>query len=80
MNFEDMQQSLSREIVEDKLVEYFEMMFDFKATCAKFPYFSNVENVELRVLKKEMVIRDLPSVDQWRIVEQFGKNKYKLHQ
>ena len=64
MKFEDIQQSLSRKIVVDKLAGYFEMMFNFKATCAKFPYFSYVENVELRVLEKEMVNLDFPTTDQ----------------
>ena len=62
----------------DKLPKDFEMLFDFKATCAKLSYFSYVDNVELRVLEKEMFNMDLPIVDQWKTVEQFGKNKYKL--
>ena len=73
--FEDMQQSLSGKIVVDKLAEYFEMMFNFKATCAKLSYFSYVENVELRVLEKEMVNLDFPTVNQWKTIEQFGKKK-----
>ena len=32
--FEDMQQSLSGKTKVDKLAEDFEMLFDFKATCA----------------------------------------------
>ena len=76
--FEDMQQSLSGKIVVDKLVGDFVMLFDFKATCAKLIDFSYVENVELKVLAKEMVNLGLPTVDQWKTIEQFGKNKYKL--
>ena len=64
----------------DKLDEDFEMLFDFKATCAKLSYFSYVENVELIVLAKEMANLDFPMVDQWKIIEQFGKNKYKMCQ
>ena len=77
--FEDMQQSLSGKIVVDKLAEYIEMLFTFKSICAKFLDFSYVENVELRVLEKEIVNLYFPSINQWKTVEQFGKNKYKLH-
>ena len=75
-----MQQSLSRKITIDNLDGDFEMMIDFKATCAKLQYFSYVENVELRVLEKEMINLDLPTIGQWKIIENFGKRKYKLRQ
>ena len=77
--FDDMQQSLSGKVVVDKLARDFEMLFDFKATCAKLSDFSYVENVELRVLAKEMINLDLPAIDQWKIIENFGKSKYRLH-
>ena len=70
-NFEDMQQSLSGKIVVDKLAEDFEMLFDFKATCAKLSYFSYVENVELRVLEKKMINMYFLDVDQWNTIEIF---------
>ena len=39
--FDDMQQeSLSGKVVIDKLAGDFNMMFEFKATCTKFPIFS----------------------------------------
>ena len=78
--FEDMKQLFSGRIVVDKLAEYFEMLFDFKATCAKLPYFSYVENVELRVLEKEMINLHFPTIGPWKIIENFGKRKYKLRQ
>ena len=62
----------------DKLAGYFEMLFDFKATCAKLAEFSYVENVEVKVLENDMFNLDFPIVDQWKTVEHFGKNKYKL--
>ena len=64
----------------EKLAGEFEMAFDFKATCTKFPEFSYAENMELRVLVKEMINLDLPAVDQWIIIENYGKCKYKVHQ
>ena len=40
-HFDDMHhQSLYGKIVIDKLVRDFEVMFNFKATCTKLPYFS----------------------------------------
>ena len=80
-NFDDMQhQSLSGKAVIDKLVGDFNMMFEFKATCTKFPNFSYSEDIELGVLAKEMINLDLPVVDQWKIIENYGKSKYKLGQ
>ena len=76
--FDDMQQSLSGKIVVDKLAGDFGLLFYFKATCAKLADFSYVDNLHLRVLVKEMVNLDFPTIDQWKTVEQFGKNKYKL--
>ena len=62
-HFDDMQQqSLSRKTVIDKLDGDFEMLFEFKAMCAK-----------------EKINLDLLVIDQWKIIENYGKNKYKLH-
>ena len=77
--FKDMQQSLSGKVIVDKLSYAFELLFSFKSTCAWFPYFSYREHVELRVLEKEMASLDLPSIDQWKLVEKYGISKYKMH-
>ena len=79
MQFDDMQQYLFGKIVVDKLAGDFEMVFYFKATCAKMEDYSYVENVELKVLEKEMVNLVFPNVNQWNTVEHFGKNIYRLH-
>ena len=63
------QQSLSGKTVIDKLVEYFQMLFDFKATCAKLPDFSYPENMDLSVLAKETISLDVLAADQWKIIE-----------
>ena len=62
-------QFLSRKTVIDKLTVNFEMLFDFKAICTNFPEFSYVENVELSVMEKEMISLDLPTTDQWKLVD-----------
>ena len=64
----------------DKLTIDFEMFFDFKAICTQLPEFSYAENVELSVMAKEMINLDLPTTDQWKLVDNYGKSKYKLHQ
>ena len=73
-----MQQSLSRKTIVEKLSEYFEMLYGFRAISAQLPEFSYIEHVELRVLKKEMTFLDLPTLKQWKIVEKHGKTKYML--
>ena len=79
--FDDMQhQSLSGKIVFDKLTRYFKMLFDFKAICTKLSEFSYAKNVELNVMVKEMVGLYLSTIDQWKLVDNYGKIKYKLQQ
>ena len=80
-HFDDMQhQSLSGKTRIDKLTVYFEMLFDFKAICAKLPYFSYAEKMDLSIMVKEMISLDLPTTDQWKLVDNYGKSKYRLHQ
>ena len=63
-HFNDMQQQyLSGKVVIDELAGDFKMLFNFKATCTKFPYFSYAENMELKVLENVMINLDLPTID-----------------
>ena len=73
-----MQQSLSCKTIVDKLSEDFEILHTFRATCVQLPEFSYVDHVELRVLAKEMASLELPTVDQWKTVEKYGRTKYRL--
>ena len=79
-NFEDMQQSLSRKTIVEKLSVDFEIIDTFRATCAQLPLISYMDHVELRVLAKEMASLELTTVDQWKTNEKFGKTKYRLRQ
>ena len=54
------------------------MLHTFRDTCAKLPKFSYVGHVELRVMAKEMASLELPTVDQWKTVEKYGRTKYSL--
>ena len=67
--FQDMQHDLSVRVLFDKLVEEFELLFDFSVTCAKVPNISYVERMELKVLAHEMVVVDFPKPKQWRKVQ-----------
>ena len=73
-------QSLSGKTLIDKVTVDFKILFDFKAICTKFPEFSYAENVELSVMVKEMISLDLPTIDQWKLVDNYQKSKYRLHQ
>ena len=63
----------------DKLDEEFELLFDFKISCAKVLNISYANNMDLRVLAHEMVVADLPNLEHWRAIQQYGSTKYKLH-
>ena len=73
-----MQHALSGPIVFDKLAREFELLSDFKATCATVPDFSYTENMELRVLAHDMVIANFPGPDQCRSIQQYGSDKFRL--
>ena len=66
--FEYMQQALSGRVLFDKLAGEFELLFDFKVSCAKVLNFSYADNMELRILEHEMVVVDFPNPEHWRIV------------
>ena len=72
--FSYMQLSLSRKQIMENMVADFEMVFSLKATCACFPDYSYTDHVEFCVLSKEMFMFALPSVDQWKIVEKYGRS------
>ena len=76
-NFRDMQQSLSGNIVFDKLANEFELLFDFKATCAEVTETLYPETMELKVQALDMTVVSLPGPDLWRSIQQYGSSKFK---
>ena len=76
--FTNMQQAMSGNTIFDKLAAKFELIFDFKATCATVPNLSYTENMELRVLAHDMVIENFPGPDQCRSIQQYGSDKFRL--
>ena len=74
-----MQQSLLGKEIVDKLTYDFEIVFTFRATCARLPEFSYRDHVEMWVLSKETSTLELPNTDQRKAVRNFGRTKYVLH-
>ena len=77
--FEDMQHTLSGPVVFDKLVGEFETLFDFKIACTKVPNLTCLDNMELRVLAHDMIITYFSGSEQWKSIQMYGSNKFKLH-
>ena len=53
--------------------------FAFKEACAHIQSYSYTDYIELCVLVNEMCTLELPSTNQWKIVEKFRRTKYMLH-
>ena len=77
--FGDMKQALSGKFVFDKLASDFELLFDFKATCSKFPKISYPKTMELKAQAYDMTTATMPSPDLWRFIQQYGSPKLKVH-
>ena len=77
--FVDMQQSLSRKTIIDKLADELEIVLTFNATCARLPNFSYRDHVEIGVLSKDISTLELPTIYHWKSVEKFWRIKYVLH-
>ena len=79
--FEDMaQQSISGKTVVKKLSHEFELLFDFKSLCTRLTTPSYLENLELEVLVEEMVKLEIPTSNQWKVIENCSKSEHRLHQ
>ena len=77
--FGDIQKSLSGKIVFYKLASEFELLYDFKATCAEFPKTSYPEMMELKAHAFDMVMATLPGPNLWRAIQQYRSTKFKTH-
>ena len=70
---------MSRKIIFDKLTSDFELLFDFKAACAEVPETSYPETMELKAQEYDMTVVTLPGPNLWRIIQQYGSTKFKMH-
>ena len=75
-----MKHSLTGKTIVEKLSEDFEIICTSRATCAQLPEISYVDHMESRVMAKEVAGLEILTIDQWNIVENFGKTKYGLYQ
>ena len=79
LKFIDMTQSLIGGIIVDKLEDEFEVLFAFTEACASLQIFSYQDHFQLRILEKELATVELPTLDQWKTVERFGRTRYLLN-
>ena len=74
------QQAFSVKTIVDKLSDEFELLFDFRVVCTKFPTPSYPKNMELSVLAEEMIKLEMSTINQWKVIDIYGNTKYKFHQ
>ena len=70
---------MSGKIVFDKLAREFELLFDFKGTCAEVPENLYPEMMELKAQAFDMDVVTLLGPDLWRAIQQYGLAKFKMH-
>ena len=70
--FGGMQHVMLGPIVFKKMAGAFELLADFKATCAIVPNFSYTENTELKVLAHDMVVVVFPGPNLWKLIQLYG--------
>ena len=77
--FDDLVKGLIGKVIVDKLREDFEILQKFLIVRGGLPTMSYETYMDLEVSIREMIEYDIPSAEQWRAVERFGKTKYILH-
>ena len=78
--FEELTKGLTWKVIIETLTDDFEIFEWFLITQRSIPPISYTQYVELEVVIKEMMDCNLLNHEQWKVVEKFGKNKYRLHQ
>ena len=77
--FDDLERGLTRKAIVNKLTEDFEIFQKFLMIRKGLPKVSDEAYMELEVAIREMMECDIPSSEQWKAMERFGKTKYILH-
>ena len=77
--FDDLVKGMTGKVIVDKLTEDFEILQKFLIVRGGLPTMSYETYMDLEVSIQEMIEYDIPSAEQWRDVEIFGKTKYILH-
>ena len=77
--FEYLVKGLIGKVIVKKLTEDFEILDRFLIIKKGLRTVSYEYYVDLEVSIREMIEYDTPNVEQWKIMEKFGKTKYILH-
>ena len=77
--FEDLVKGWTGKVIVEKLTEDFEILDRFLVIKKGLAAVSYESYVDLEVSIREMKEYEVPIVEQWKIMEKFGKNKYILH-
>ena len=77
--FEDLVKGLTGKIIVEKLTKDFEILQKFLIIRRGSPTVSYEAYVDLEVSIREMIEYDTQNVEQWKIMEKFGKTKNILH-
>ena len=77
--FEDLVKGLTGKVIVEKLTEDFEILDRLLIIKKGLLAVSYESYVDMEVSIREMTEYETPNVEQWKIVEKFGKTKYILH-
>ena len=77
--FDNLEKGMTRKAIVDKLKEDFEILQKFLIIRRGLPKISYESYMEMEVSIRKMIEYDIPSTEQWRAIERFGKMKYILH-
>ena len=77
--FEDLVKGLTWKVIVEKLTQDFEILDRFLIIKKGLPAVSYESVVDLEVSIREITKYYTPNVEQWKIMEKFGKTKYILH-
>ena len=77
--FEDLVKGLTGKVIVEKLTEDFEILDKFLIVKKGLLAVSYEVYVDLEMSIREMTEYNTPNMEQWKVVEKFGKTKYLLH-
>ena len=77
--FDDLVKGLTGKVIVDKLTKDFEILQKFLIVRGGLTTMSYETYMDLEVSIREMIEYDIPSAEQWRAMERFGKTNYILH-
>ena len=70
---------MTRKVIIENIAIDFEILDQFRIIGANLSPISYVYHVDLGVFAKEITNLEVPSGEQWKTIEKFGRMKYKLH-